>query len=169
MNVEKTMRSSRQFSWLATTLLGLLILNLTGCVSVPNGSTAMRQQALSFAPPSGKAGVYVIRPWGFLGFNFLCGLTFDYYEFGSLAPNTYLFAVVPPGKHIIRVPYDSGSYVIFIAEPGKNYFFTIKPEWGNLFRQISKADGQAYVRKYKLSGEEEVSTRGFYLPTTTIH
>jgi hypothetical protein len=121
---------------------------------VPDGSAVMKQQALSFTPPPGKAGVYAIRPWSYVGYGVLFKITLDYHELGSLAPSSYLFAVVIPGKHIFRVVNaDTDTDTTFTTEAGKNYFFTFKPGWGILIGQISEADGQGYVRKFKLSGD----------------
>jgi hypothetical protein len=154
MKIAKTERRSREFSWFVTVLLCLLLLQITGCASVPEGSSAMKQQALSFTPPSEKAGVYAIRPYNYVGSGVLYEIILDHQEFGSLATKSYLFAVVPPGIHILHLPYDGGSHVMFIAEAGKNYFFTVKPGWAWLqINTISEADGKAYVLKYKLSGD----------------
>jgi hypothetical protein len=179
MKTEMTPRRSRQFSWLAIAFLGLLITQITGCetpppTTVPEGSAAMKQQALSFTPPAGKAGIYVIRPYQFnfeeaydyrlfdyYNANIHIGL--DYQEFGSLQTNSYLFGLVPPGKHALGPSdidlLDSRSLSVqFTAEAGKNYYFTATGRGDLIPRDlhitpISETNGQAYVRQFKLSGE----------------
>jgi hypothetical protein len=82
----------------------------------------------------------------------------DYQEFGVLDKSTYLFAIVSPGRHSFRSSLEAGSMdvVPFTVEAGKNYYFKVKASLtanGILVEPISEADGQAYVRKFKLSGE----------------
>jgi hypothetical protein len=156
MKTETAPRRSRQFSWLATTLLGVLITQITGCTSVPEGSPEMKQQALSFTPPPGKAAIYVIRPFKMLGGAVLTGISLDYQKFGELHTSSYLYGTVPPGLHTLRAS-DKGygfEVVPFTVEAGKNYYFTFKLELPHpIIEPISEAAGQAYVRKFKLSGE----------------
>jgi hypothetical protein len=165
LKTETTGRGSRQFSWLAAALSGLLIMQITGCADrpvpelAPEGSPAMKQQALSFAPPPGKAGVYVIRPYTFAndtyygGTVYLFNISLDYQDFGALETNSYLFGIVSSGNHVL-------GPVHFTAEAGKNYYFTVKGVgfMGSSIRHmqfdpIPETDGQAYVRKFKLSGD----------------
>jgi hypothetical protein len=168
MKTETTARRSRQFSWLASALLGLLIIQITGCASVPEGSDAMKQQALSFAPPSGKAGFYVIRPYEYTGSVLLDTISFDYQECGSLATDTYLFGTVLPGEHTLQAnnPNGLGSVVVhFTAVTGKNYYFTVgvksvlvlaglaPTHYEMVINNISETDGQKFVRQSKLSGD----------------
>jgi Protein of unknown function (DUF2846) len=158
MKTETTTRRSQQFSWLVTSLLGLLIIQITGCASVPEGSPAMKQQALSFAPPPGKAAVYVIRPYQYTGGLLLDEITFDYQECGSLAADTYLFGTILPGEHTLQSsnPAGGSKVVHFTVEAGKNYYFKVSASMAPislLIDPISETDGQAYVRKLKLSGD----------------
>jgi hypothetical protein len=155
-------------------LLGLLIIQITGCAAPPpqhspEGSASMKQQALNFAPPPGKAGIYVIRPYHFFkdtvysGSDILLNINLDYQQFGSVNTNSYLFGLVPPGKHILgsSIPdmFASDSKGgNFTAEAGKNYYFTVTGAGisgaGHLqFVLISETEGQAYVREFKLSGD----------------
>jgi hypothetical protein len=157
MKTETTTQRSRQFSWLATALLGLLIIQITGCSSVPEGSPEMKQQALSFTPPSGQAGVYVARPYHMLGAAVLFNISLDYQVFGALGTSSYLYGTVPPGLHTLRcADLPSVSIVPFTAEAGKNYYFQARASLtanAIVVKPISETDGQAYVRKFKLSGK----------------
>ena len=151
--------------WLAAALFGLSILLLDGCAGVPQGSASMAQQALSFTPPPGKAGFYIIRPYEYTGSVGLEEITFDYQECGSLANNCYLYGTVSPGEHTVKVASGGAAseVVHFTAEPGKNYYFTVKIKvivtligGGPTPLQIdpiSETKGQSYVRQFKLTGD----------------
>ena|GEM_PF-1772515 len=157
MKAEATTSRSRQFSWLATALLGLFMIQITGCSSVPDASPAMKQQALSFTPPPGKAGVYVIRPYHMLGAAILNNISLDYQVFGALGTSSYLYGTVSPGLHTLRnTDLPSAIVVPFTTEAGKNYYFVANASLaanGIAIESISETDGQAYVRKFKLSGK----------------
>ena len=157
MKIKTTSQRSRLFSWLAAVLLCLLIASITGCSSLPDASPAMSQQALSFTPPPGQAGVYVIRQSQFLGGAVLNKIDLDYQEFGVLKTSSYLFGMVSPGEHTLRTSdLPSAVVVPFTAEAGKNYFFEARASLtanAILVKPISETDGRAYVRKFKLSGE----------------
>lgn len=156
MKTETTTRPYRQLLWLAALLLGLISIQITGCTSVPEGSATMKQQALSFTPPPGKAGIYVVRPFHMLGGAVLTKISLDYQEFGVLHTSSYLFGTVSPGLHTLRISDKGFGFKVapFTAEAGKNYYFTFKLELSRpQIDPISETDGQAYVRKFKLSGE----------------
>jgi hypothetical protein len=155
MKIETMEGRSRRISWPAVAMLGFL---MAGCASVPEGSAAMKQQALSFTPPPGKAGIYVIRPSQFLGGGVLDKISLDYQEFGVLGTSSYLFTTLPPGRHSFRTSLGAGSMEVvpFTVEAGKNYYFHVRASLAAntiLIEPISETDGQAYVRKFKLSGE----------------
>jgi hypothetical protein len=165
MKTETPARCFQQFLWLGIVPLSLLVIQITGCAdaksrqppaSMPEGSAAMKQQALSFAPPPGKSGIYVIRPYHFYNDTYYGGSTvafdisLDYQEFGLLETNYYLFGIVSSGKHVL-------GRVHFTTEAGSNYYFTATGEGIGAIRHlqidpISETNGQAYVRILKLSG-----------------
>ena len=153
-------------------LLSLLILQLTGCGSVPNeGPADMKQRALSFTPPPGKAYVYVIRPrqWG--EENVYVHVDLDLEKIGKLGRGFYLFAAVAPGKHGLQGSYlfNQGLFLgiknvigepfKFTAEADKNYYFKIGLPFFNAnnigpqIEQISETDGKAYVQSLKLGAQ----------------
>ncbi len=129
----------------------------------------MKQQPLSFTPPPDKAGLYVIRPYHFYndsyygGSAILFNVSLDYQDCGTLETNSYLFGLVSPGKHALGPAnfngLNSSSLAVhFTAEAGKNYFFTATGKGSSRSRHlqvdpISETDGQAFVRKFKLSGD----------------
>jgi hypothetical protein len=168
MKTEATTRCSRQVARLAAALFGLSIMLMNGCASVPQGSAAMAQQALSFTPPPGKAGFYVIRPYGYTGSVLLDEITFDSQECGSLANDTYLFGAVAPGEHTLLVSNANATpseVVHFTAEAGKNYYFKVNVKsvivllglaptrYQMVVDQIPETNGQKLVRQFKLTGD----------------
>jgi hypothetical protein len=159
MKSETTTRRSRKLPLLAITLLSLLIFQITGCKSVPEGSATMKQQALSFTPPEGKAGIYVIRPYQFAGSAVLNKISLDYQGFGSLETSSYLYGTVSPGEHTLRSNDPNSGFALsrFTVEAGKNCYFTVRRGLAHngaiQFESISETDGQALVQKCKLSGD----------------
>jgi hypothetical protein len=190
MKTEATTRGSPAGSWLAFVLLNLLLLQITGCtvellappVALPEGSAAMKQQALSFTPPSGMAGLYIIRPYHFYndtyygGGAMLLNISLDYQDFGALETNSYLFAPVPPGKHTLSPGgsfdgLDSSSLAVrFTTEGGRNYYFTATGAGATKFRHlafdaVSETNGQEFIRKFKLSGDNRFDLQNQPGPT----
>jgi hypothetical protein len=153
---------------LLSALIAGLGLMVTGCKSVPEGSPALKQQALSFTPPPGMAGVYVIRPWKLASGGTLFNASIDYQVYSSLDLDSYLFGLVPAGLHVINTPhYGIGTVVnastYFTAEAGSNYFFKIAPAVnGYHINQLSDKDGMAYVREFKLSGDSHFADPAYY-------
>jgi hypothetical protein len=156
MNIKMTPQAYCPHNCLSAILIAALLSLMSGCSSLlQEASPEMKQQALSFKPPAGMAGLYVIRkhhlghcdPWDF---------RLDYQDFGSMMPSYYLYNTILPGKHFLR-PGPLGEYGIatFVAEAGKCYYFLIKPSFSkHPFTQLSEAEGQQYVRQYKMSADE---------------
>jgi hypothetical protein len=148
-------------AWLMTLLLGPLFLLGAGCISLPTdpiGSAEMKQRALSFTPPSDRAGVYVIRPGHFIWCAVRYEVDLNNQKFGSLMGDSYLYGVIPPGKYVLRYPNGDKSEAEFIAESGKNYFFKVERGFLTLpgVDQISESEGIELVRKFKLSGDNQL-------------
>jgi hypothetical protein len=168
MKTEISARRSQPMPWLAATLFALSILLFNGCASVPQGSATMAQQALSFTPPPGKAGFYVIRPYEYTGSVLLDEISFDSQECGSVANDTYLFGNVLPGEHTLRVSSPNATMsemARFTAEAGKNYYFKVSVNTvlvllgvaPNIYQLVveplPEAKGQSYVRQFQLTGD----------------
>ncbi|MGP8202222.1 MAG: hypothetical protein ACLQU4_22310 [Limisphaerales bacterium] len=135
-------------------LLAAVLALVSGCTSVPEASPEMRQQSLSFAPPSGMAGLYVIRKHHMGGAAALWMVRLDYQVFGSLNINSYLYSAVLPGKHFLRKgPQGDYGMATFVAEAGKNYYFLMGVGIGGpRLDPMPEAEAQEYIRKYKMSG-----------------
>ncbi len=130
-------------------VLGLSLL-ATGCTSLPEGSTQIKERALSFTPPEGKAGVYTFGRVPQVLVNI------DAVPFGTVQSGYYLYGAVPPGEHTVAVLSGEGSSVgKFQAQSGSNYFFVVGGGWVGLkvTKQLSEEDGRKRVRKLKLSGD----------------
>jgi hypothetical protein len=151
--MKMTAQISNRLKLLPVIVFAALAALLSGCESVPVASSDQKQHALSFTPPSGMAGLYVIRPWHLGGAAANWGVRLDYQAFGSLETSSYLYSAILPGKHFLRMGQGDTGVNTFIAKAGENYCFASKISiLGPVFYQISEADGQKYVRKFKQSG-----------------
>ena len=146
---------------------GLLVLALvlsSGCASVRKGSSKVQEQALTFTPPPGKANVYLVRTYNYVGCALLYEVGLDWQPFGSLAVETYLFAVIPPGKHILRSTNNSVVLgdLTFEAEEGKNYYFKVGVGMGGSLKmyRLDEETGKKLVQKFQLSGDSVVEFKG---------
>ena len=151
--MKMTAQASKRLNLLPVILLAALVALMSGCQSVPEASSSLKQQALSFTPPSGMAGLYLIRPYHFAGAAVNWTFRLDYQDFGTLETKSYLYSAILPGKHFLRQgPVDSGWHAkTFVAKAGQNYYFSIKPSM-DPFVPIPEAEGQKYVREFKMSG-----------------
>ena len=157
-------KNSRQTQWLSLSFFIALATFMTGCATVPDGLQAMKEKALSFSPPSGKAGVYVIREFDAAkGGAACCQVELDNNGFGSAQLGSYLYGVVSPGNHVVRIwrggnrPLSEASIkdreFRFSAEAGRNYFFTlVLSDMSSRFYLIPAIAGQEHVQKIKFTG-----------------
>jgi hypothetical protein len=120
---------------------------LSGCAAKTNGPAANSSvaQALSFKPPEGQSGIYVIRQGGVIGAAATWRVDLDVDNLGAIGTNQYLYATVPPGDHNLQMlTQEEGT--TFRTEPNKNYFFTISvPFFQNHIEQISEDRGRQLV------------------------
>lgn len=152
--MKMTAKPSSWLNFFQIILLASLTVLISGCQSVQEASSVQKQQATSFTPPPGLAGLYVIRPWHHVGCAVNWGVRLDYQYFGTVETKSYLYSPILPGKHFLRVGASGDSRVkTFIAKAGENYYFSINPHFGGcVFDQDTEADGQRLVRKFKMSG-----------------
>jgi hypothetical protein len=128
--MKMTAQISNRLKLLPVIVFAALATLLSGCESVPEASSGLKQQATSLPLSPGMAGVCILRPgqaWGNAG---VCQIGLDAGEFGLLANEDLLFVPVSPGDHEIRAevlnaPGVSHPTVHFHAEAGRNYFFQI--------------------------------------------
>ena len=135
----------------------------SGCASVPKGSAKIDEQARAFTPPPGKANLYVIRT-GNAGYAVIWDIGLDWQTFGSLAVDTYLFAVVSPGEHTLRstTPTTVLGATSLVTEAGKNYFYraTLRFGGGYYLNPIDEETGRKLLAKCTLSGDSVVEHKG---------
>lgn len=110
------------FRWL-TTLFALLLLLLSGCASVPMGSTESDAKAKTFSEPSsGTAGLYIYRN-SVVGQALTKSLSIDGKSIGKSANKVYFYKEVLPGNHTIATESEFSDNTLEIAvEAGKLYF-----------------------------------------------
>jgi hypothetical protein len=156
-NMETRTHYSLRLAWFHFILLAFLLGFVDGCSSVPPGSPGQIQQALSFTPPQGMAGVYIVRRSIVRGNSQIWEVNLDYKDVGLLRRETYFYCVVPPGRHFFC---ESGSFpsdptatymkTPFTAVAGKNYFFAFSL---SRFQELAESEGQKYVRQFDLDGD----------------
>ena len=149
---------TRSFLVRAVGIAALLL--VTGCATVPKASDRLAQQSRTFVPPPGKANVYVIRPYNYIGSGLRWTVTLDSIEFGNLGLRSYLYGVVEPGEHVVGSlpPQVGGSpnQVGFAAVEGRNYFFKVSPGVLGYSVDIEPLDeqaGRSRVLDYTPSGD----------------
>lgn len=124
-------------------------LGLTGCSTAvlvgPFGGTL--EQATSFNPPPGKAGIYLIRDFAIVGAGAPANYDLDLVYFASIRTRTCVYATIPPGDHYLRMRYINDGLLVHM-DAGKNYFFLAKLN-DPVARQLSESDGERYVNEYK--------------------
>ncbi|MGD0433671.1 MAG: DUF2846 domain-containing protein [Acetobacteraceae bacterium] len=115
--------------------LGLLLgmIGLAGCAKVEYGALANRSAAtaLSFRPPTGQSGIYVIRRSELEAAAVAFRVDVDRQSLGKITLVRYLYTTLPPGGHSMSVTrwgqlLESDDY-LFNTEPGRNYFFVLQP------------------------------------------
>lgn len=106
---------------LLSTALGFAI--LTGCASVPMGSSEADAQLKTFAaPPADKSGLYIYRD-SFVGQALKKSVTIDGQVIGETAKGVYFHRYLAPGKHEISTESEfSDNALTLVTEPGKNYY-----------------------------------------------
>lgn len=128
---------------------------LSGCASVPMTSESEDLAAKQFAPPAGKAHVYVYRGGG-VGTAVVAQTILDGRITGSLAPNTYELLIVSPGSHVLTTSggFENVEQVNFQSSAGQNYFFKLGLGMGLVMprvslKQVDEETGREAVRGSK--------------------
>ena len=107
---------------------------LAGCVSFtppapsPFASAASDAQAKQFAPPQGKANLYVSRPGELrlIGSPPPYGVTLDGKVLGGIMPGMYYCLSLEPGNHSLGVSSPDGADTATVrVEAGKNYYYQV--------------------------------------------
>lgn len=135
-------------------LVGVVMLTLTGCASVPMADPAADTQAKTFATTPGKANIYIYRNETF-GAAVKMPLTLDGKSVGSTASKTFVLQQVEPGKHIVQSITENEPSVEVNAEAGKNYYVWQEVKMGafqpgSALHIVTEAEGQKAVKECKL-------------------
>lgn len=84
-----------------TTLALILGIAISGCASVPMGTSARDAELKTFKVSPDKAAIYIYRN-EFMGKAATMDVAIDGKTIGQTASKTYLYIELPPGLHIIR-------------------------------------------------------------------
>ncbi len=138
-------------------LTALILLLLGGCASVPIVPVRFDQEAKRFLPPTEGAGIYVLRSKDIIGSSVLFSIQLDDQLAGRVAPGTYLYGPIPPGRHTLTatggLPPKVAS-LAFSAELGSLHFFKVGPGWAGLTLQhLSEEEGKGQLAEAQPSGE----------------
>ena len=137
--------------------LTLLTAFLAGCASTPVAPPVTSQPSANFAPPTGRAGLYVVRPHKFAGHAVaMWEVGLDNQLFGTVDMGAYLHSSVLPGRHVLRM--QDGKTMAFDAEAGRNYYFTFVGLALKL-KPVSEAEGETAVQESRLGRDNR-----YFLP-----
>ena len=124
--------------------------------------TEISQTALKINPPEGKSIIYVMQPFNHrVRENVASKIYIDDKYIGSVGNHSFIYAIVNPGKHQIKVksliPFE-GTKKEIITEPGEKYFISQArligplPSMGyTLFEEKDYSRGEQELSKCDLS------------------
>jgi hypothetical protein len=140
-----------------TWLILLVVTLATGCTSVDLASESDDTTAKSFQPALGYANVYIVNDGKLLlNKTHLFPVLLDGRHEGMLASNTFVLIAVRPGRHaVVSSTAESQQGVEFDAEPGRNYFVSVKARIGFetarvSVSRLSEEEGRHAVKKAQL-------------------
>lgn len=139
-------------------LLVTILLQACGPVArLPNSNTKITGviAGTKLKPPQDKALVYVIRSSTTASLVKMQVMV-DKVNIGFTQGRKFLYAYVPPGKHLIAGAAGNLDDVPIILKPGMTYYFEQKPtagfaKAGNKIRRIDEKKGKRKLAKCKLS------------------
>lgn len=136
---------------LATVVLLVGAMLMSGCASVPMATKEQDAAAKQFVAPEGdKAGLYVFRNSNF-GAAIKKLITLDGNPLGETAAMTYFYKDIAPGKHTLKTQAEFGENQIeFVAEKGKLVFIRNYIKMGTFVgsanvEQVSEEEGKSGV------------------------
>lgn len=117
----------------------LAITALAGCMTTVHLATPESDAAAKrFAPPEGKANLYIARSNDSYGERALFGVTVDGKAVGPIAAGTFYLIALDPGKHTVAATStENSSRATLDAQAGKNYFFEVKATAGIAAARVS--------------------------------
>lgn len=137
--------------------VGILLMTLGGCATVPMASNEKDAEAKEFQmPPEGKSGLYIFRD-SFVGQALKKTLTVDGEVIGESAPDVYFYKILNAGTHTISTESEfSPNDLIIDTESKKNYFVENYMKMGVFvggadLKQVNETEGMERVSKLKLA------------------
>ncbi len=131
---------------------------LAGCTvpvplpqKTPLAPAAADAEGKRFAPPAGKANIYVART-SVIGSRYRFGVLLDGKPAGLVALDTYLLLQVDAGQHNVTVTTPENRYEVAVdARDGQNYFYEAVSRTGVSYanaelRPLSDAEGRRLVQ-----------------------
>jgi len=120
-------------------------------------SYVVSREAIRISPPEGKSIIYVMQPFNHLVREDVASKIYmDDKYIGSVGNHSYVYAIVEPGKHKIKVksllPLEGTKKIIF-TKPGEKYFI----EQVRLIGPLPSV-GCLLFEEDVYSGEQELST-----------
>jgi hypothetical protein len=137
-------------------IVGLLLVGLCACATVPMASPELDAAAKRFEAPADRARIYVVRASS-IGTAILFQVSLDDRILGSLPIHTFLVADVAPGNHTVTaLSEENESSITLDAEPGKSYYLRVGPRPGWMdprvaIYQLDDAEGRRVVKGASLA------------------
>lgn len=129
----------------------VVVIFLAACVSAPKAAPDVEAAAKRFAPPAGRAQLYIVRPSSF-GLAVLYQVSIDGRIVGSLPAETFLVQQLQPGSHVVSFFNNTSQENTTVEmEAGKNYYLRVgmnPAATSNRARMklVSEEEGQQLVR-----------------------
>ena len=135
--------------------LGVLLLAMAGCASVPMGDPQKDAALKTFSAPQGKAAIYVYRNES-MGAAVKMSVTLDGQTLGDTLSKTYLYTEVDPGPHQLVSKSENDSTLNVDTVAGKNYYIWQEVKMGILsarskLQVVDDKTGQDGVTESKLT------------------
>jgi hypothetical protein len=150
-------------TWKALPLF-CVVASMTGCLSGPFAPAEMDKAAKAFAPPEGKANIYVVRDAAWPGYR--CEVLMDNLVEGWIGADSFSLVSVVPGQHVTTCTiFDHTARADFVAQAGRNYFFEViaSPGWNTPMvelRALSEETGKSLVNRGRRSAGTPQEERG---------
>lgn len=135
--------------------LGVSLLVMAGCASVPMGDPQKDAALKTFNAPQNKAAIYVYRNES-MGAAVKMPVTVDGQVLGETLAKTYLYTEVEPGPHQLVSKSENDSTLQVDTEAGKNYYVWQEVKMGILYARsklqlVDDKTGQDGVKESKLT------------------
>ena len=147
----------RPFKFIHLFIIPAAIFFLTGCSAVKEATQDLDARAKQLTPPAGKSIVYVVRPSS-LGSAVGFEVFIDSKYIGTTGGSRFIYAIVSPGKHIIKSSAENDSYLSLNAAADSMYYVRQNISMGflkarNELELLNAIEGHLGVTECSLSSE----------------